>query len=642
MKKKLLYTLMALCSANAAATVDFYAGEGIDYRSVVVKFSEKGMKALNLNDVQPGDNKNIRLNNSYGMPLHMNKLFDDAPRSSRLGSNSIKNGLGRYYEIKLPDHQRRNIDYINDIIDSVEKEHDVEVVYPDSTPVSLEHFSTENGVTGRLLANGKTSPRDADARIPSFVDLQYYMKSPDDKKAGFALGGINAFAAHEKYPGSTGKGITVLSNEIDRWDPEHLDLPQPLFVLSYKPEKISAHDTMSVGIMAGKDNDFGVTGIANQASFAYCDSPNKLFIEAVKRLKPGDVIQLGIQLGITTMPGCTQDCYAPMEYSQSWFDAIKTATDSGIHVITAAGNGKLNLDHPSFNGKFDRSKRDSGSVIAGAVDARTGETAWFSDYGSAVGSASWGGDVTTTYANGSGADLWDAPHAQYTASFSGTSSANPIIAGAVAGLSGIAKQHGVTISPKEMRELLTETGTPLGSSGRYIGTQPDMMRAAEKLLGAEIPTEDLAVSDLQAGPVMQQSSTLSFSAKATGKLQLDAEVIDGQGVRKGAIKQRLNDNSVIVKIPLASVTAGEYSLRYKATNDGGVLIKQDRLKFTLSAAPTAPEWDKKMTYGKACTEVSWDGKVWLNGWWVNGVTPGSDGEWGVWRVKGAQNMHAGC
>lgn len=97
-----------------------------------------------------------------------------------------------------------------------------------------------------------------------------------------------------------------------------------------------------------------MTGIANQASFAYSDSPIKEFIKGVQRLKPGDVVQLGIQLGTTDIAECSENCYIPMEGSQSWFDAIKTATDSGIHVIAAAGNGNLNLDHPSFKGKFDR------------------------------------------------------------------------------------------------------------------------------------------------------------------------------------------------------------------------------------------------------------------------------------------------
>ncbi|CCP03712.1 Proprotein convertase subtilisin/kexin type 6 precursor [Erwinia amylovora Ea644] len=642
MKKKLLFTLMALCSANAAANVDFYAGEGIDYTAVVIKFSEKGMKSLNLNNAQPDSHKNIRLSNSYGMQLSMNKLFDDAPRSSRLGVNSNYNGLHRYFEIKLPESQKRNIHYINDIIDAIEKEHDVETVYPDSKPVSLDQYATETGVMGRFSAAGKPSSPAADATVPSFVALQYYMKSPDDKKAGYALGGINAFAAHETYPGSKGEGITVLSNEIDRWDPEHLDLPQPLFVFSPKPEKISAHDTMSVGIMAAKDNGFGVTGIANQASFAYSDSPIKEFIKGVQRLKPGDVVQLGIQLGTTDIAECSENCYIPMEGSQSWFDAIKTATDSGIHVIAAAGNGNLNLDHPSFKGKFDRKKRDSGSIIAGAMDAQTGKRAWYSDYGSAVSSASWGEDVVTTYANGRKADLWDAPNAQFTESFSGTSSANPIIAGAVAGLSGIAKQQGKTISPKEMRALLTKTGTPLNSPGKPVGTQPDMVRAAEELVGDDKPTQDLELSDLQAGPIVKESATLSFKVKAEGKLKLVAEVVNSKGVKKGSVKKQLNDNSATVKVSLSSVTPGEYVLRYTATNDQGMLIKQDSQKFSLSGAPSAPGWDKNKTYDKACTEVSWGGKVWLNGWWVKGTTPGSEGEWGAWRLKGAKNMHGGC
>lgn len=188
MKKKLLFTLMALCSANAAANVDFYAGEGIDYTAVVIKFSEKGMKSLNLNDAQPDSHKNIRLSNSYGMQLSMNKLFDDAPRSSRLGVNSNNNGLHRYFEIKLPESQKRNIHYINDIIDAIEKEHDVETVYPDSKPVSLDQYATETGVMGRFSAAGKPSSPAADATVPSFVALQYYMKSPDDKKSRLRSG----------------------------------------------------------------------------------------------------------------------------------------------------------------------------------------------------------------------------------------------------------------------------------------------------------------------------------------------------------------------------------------------------------------------------------------------------------------------
>lgn len=638
MKKKLLLSLMVLCSVNAAATVDHYAGEGVDYTAVVIKFSEKGIKSLNLQEGLPASNKSIALANSYGMPLSMKKLFNDVSRSSPLGMNGDKNGLNRYYEIKLPQNQMRNITYINDIINAIDKEHDVEAVYPDSKPIPLDSHTAETGERAR------SSSRAPDAIAPSFVDLQYYMKSPDDKKDGYVSGGINAFAAHEKYPGIKGQGVTILSTEIGHYDYDHLDLPTPVFTVTSRPDNMSAHDTMSVGTMAGKDNDFGVTGIANQASIAWNDSALVDFVESIKRLKPGDVVQLGIMTGGNPIAGCTSDCGLPMEYGRGWFDAIKTATDSGIHVIAAAGNSGIDLGHPDFEGWFDRKVRDSGSILAGALDPETGKANGFSNHGTPVGSATWGVNVVTTYSGkGEDTDLWDAPNAQYTATFSGTSSANPIIAGAVAGLSGLAKQNDITLSPAEMRKLIMETGSPIDNSAKHVGTQPDMVKAAEKMLGEEgTPAEDLVVSDLQAGTISGESATVSFKVKASGKLALEAEVVDLQGVRKGSASKALNDNSMMVSVALSAVIAGDYFLRYSATNEQGTLIKQESLKFTLSGELAAPAWDPAKTYDKACTAVTHDGKVWMNGWWIKGTIPGSDGEWGVWRLKGASNMHSGC
>ncbi|WP_242448907.1 PKD domain-containing protein [Burkholderia metallica] len=53
-------------------------------------------------------------------------------------------------------------------------------------------------------------------------------------------------------------------------------------------------------------------------------------------------------------------------------------------------------------------------------------------------------------------------------------------------------------------------------------------------------------------------------------------------------------------------------------------------------------WDPKKTYATPCQEVSHAGKTWLNGWWVLGDVPGTGGEWGAWREKGAKNQHWQC
>lgn len=104
-----------------------------------------------------------------------------------------------------------------------------------------------------------------------------------------------------------------------------------------------------------------------------------------------------------------------------------------MHVVAAAGNGNINLDHSYFNGRFDPAQRDSGSFLVVAADPATGLRASFSNYGSRVNVFPWGWNVTTTGYGG----LYNEPNAEYTATFSGISSANPIVAGAVASLQGI-------------------------------------------------------------------------------------------------------------------------------------------------------------------------------------------------------------
>lgn len=476
--------------------------------------------------------------------------------------------------------------------------------------------------------------------------MQDYLKSPDDRRAGYALGGINAFNLHKHYAGSKGEGVTVLSSENGRWNNDHIELPKALFSIGTDIPSSRYHDTMSVGVMAGKDNGFGVQGIAHKAQFAYAAWQVSNFVNGIKLLKAGDVVQIGQQRStslITTSECSPGNCFVPVENEQAWFDAIKTATDSGIHVIMAAGNGNVNLDLPVFQGKFDRNVRDSGAIIAGAVCGNDGKKAGFSTYGSRIDSAAWGcWDIVTTTSNNVAANLWNAPDAQYTQTFSGTSSANPIIAGAAASLSGIAKHYGKSLSPKQLRKLLTDTGTPLVDTHQPIGTQPDVMKAAEKMLGETPADENLTISNLRAEIIDKGHSTLSFNAQAEGNITLEAEVVSQNGVKKGAIIQTIENDSTTVKIALTDVTAGKYALKYKATNERGEPIKQESLSFTLMDAASAPSWDSSKAYDKLCTKVTYDGKEWMNGWWTQGDVPGAAGEWGVWRVKGAANMHPGC
>lgn len=58
----------------------------------------------------------------------------------------------------------------------------------------------------------------------------------------------------DRYAGSAGEGITIISAEIDAWNTSHANLP-PMSLSSGKTTYVANndHDTASVGIMAAKD-----------------------------------------------------------------------------------------------------------------------------------------------------------------------------------------------------------------------------------------------------------------------------------------------------------------------------------------------------------------------------------------------------
>jgi hypothetical protein len=75
----------------------------------------------------------------------------------------------------------------------------------------------------------------------------------------------------------------------------------------------------------------------------------------------------------------------------------------------------------------------------------------------------------------------------YTHRFSGTSSASPIVTGAVAVLQGIAKaKHGAPLTPAQVRTILMQSGTPQQPGpgvplAQRIGPLPNL-EAAVKLV----------------------------------------------------------------------------------------------------------------------------------------------------------------
>lgn len=157
----------------------------------------------------------------------------------------------------------------------------------------------------------------------------------------------------------------------------------------------------------------------------------------------------------------------------------RSATDSGIIVVAAAGNGNQDLDGAAYTEYRDRG--DSGAIIVGAGLPDTNhDKETFSTYGLRVNVQGWGRRVITLgygeYAN-YGVD----DRQTYTSRFAGTSSASPFVASAAAALQSLAEAElGYRLTPAEMRELLIDTGIPQGSGG-HIGPFPNMAAAIVEL-----------------------------------------------------------------------------------------------------------------------------------------------------------------
>lgn len=265
------------------------------------------------------------------------------------------------------------------------------------------------------------------------------------------------------------------------------------------------HGTAVVGVIGGDVNTFGVTGIVPAAFVRGCSIfdagglPGAI-VAAADRLGPGDIILIEVQYGHPTKG------YTSVEWWPADFAAIRYAVNKGCIVVEAAGNGNNNLDDPIYNSPlagfpadwrnpFNSSNPDSGAVMVGAgnppsgthgrtQEPRFGEVyfdrarCFFSNYGSRVDCQGWGWEVTTTgygdLQGGSSEDLW------YTDLFSGTSSASPVVVGALACVQGVLRGAGrIPLSPARARELLRSTGSPQQDApgrprSQRIGNRPNL------------------------------------------------------------------------------------------------------------------------------------------------------------------------
>lgn len=360
---------------------------------------------------------------------------------------------------------------------------------PDATTFYTLHISEYTAATNLLsqlrdmpeieIAYAEPLPQPPPS-TPDLTEHQHYLGSRDQStRIGYDV----TYAW--KYPGTDGAHVRVIDIEY-AWTLDHQDLRLPPSTLVWGQMYTGwgyDHGTASLGCIMARATGFGMKGIAyntdvrvispvQQGIYRLADAID----HAVLHTQPGDVILLEQQAS-------DGDRFVPVEFHPAVYTAIATAAADNRLVIVPAANGSANLDDTNRYGQiFQRSYRDSGAIYVGAGTARHAERASFSGYGSRVDIQGWG-DWTVATAGYGGLFGTHATN-EYTATFSGTSSASALTAGVVASLQSYAiETFGTHLPPHLIRSNLVVYGIPqhFGRSG-HIGPLPNLSNSVVNLI----------------------------------------------------------------------------------------------------------------------------------------------------------------
>jgi hypothetical protein len=423
-------------------------------------------------------------------PLHGPSEDRTRARTAALGEAAQAEvpDLASYYIVQAPD------DRLDELAAQLLEQELVEAAYvkPPGEPPVLT--AEELGALEERINDMQPSTEDAPPASPDFSGRQLYLNA--------APAGIDARYAWT-VPGGKGAGVHIIDLEWG-WQFTHEDLLAGNGgLLAGTNASDTNHGTAVLGEYSGDHNGtLGILGIcpdARASAVAFSLPTATAIRTAADKLRAGDIMLLEIHRAGPNATGSGQFGFIAVEWWPDDLDAIRYAVAKGIIVVEAAGNGSQNLDDAVYNTRpsgfpttwrnpFNTANPTSGAVVVGAGAPPPGthgrdhgpdrSRLGFSNYGARVDAQGWGREVTTTgygdLQGGGNRDLW------YTDTFSGTSSASPIVVGALGCVQGVIRnQGGALLNSHAARTLVRSTGSPQQAApdrpaSQRIGNRPDL------------------------------------------------------------------------------------------------------------------------------------------------------------------------
>lgn len=351
-------------------------------------------------------------------------------------------------------------------------------------------------LTGAAVVAGNRAHENAQP-TPDFEPRQHYLDAPGPRWKGLNV--RKAWAG-----GVTGRGSRIHFSDGGLFA-EHEDLRgnPDLKIVSLAPNDDPKHGTASVGVILAARNGFGATGVSHDSElYLYHNRSkdihgnNQVLKDLLRNVEPGDIVAINRQ----TANPAVLSTLLPSVHDKAWWVVMQQLTQRGAVVVNAAANGSSKTlvqygtqanqgvylgSWPSFN-----DHGDAGVILIGACQSYNGKAHPYSNYGYRYRMLNAWGDSVVTLSRG---DLQDLPgeNRDYSESYAGTSSATPMVTGALSLIQSYAMEHHhVYLNADQMHLLVMASGyedaTEPGTDVLPMGARPNVHGALvmlDRILG---------------------------------------------------------------------------------------------------------------------------------------------------------------